>query len=85
MFDYKSNRTPEIFNNTWQFNHDIHNHRTRNANNFVILRAEHNYIRDSPKFMFPRLFNSLPRDLRGIENRAEFLRKLENYLLQTLE
>ncbi len=85
MFDYKSNRTPEIFNNTWQFNHDIHNHRTRNANNFAILRAEHNYIKDSPKYMFPRLFNSLPRDLRGIENRGEFLRKLENYLLQTLE
>ena len=85
MFDYKSNKTPEIFNNTWQYNYDVHNHVTRNANNFAILHAQHNYIRDSPKYMFPRLFNSLPREIRVIENRREFLRKLENYLLQNLE
>ena len=85
MFDYKCNKTPEIFNNTWQYNYDVHNHVTRNANNFAILHAQHNYIRDSPKYMFPRLFNSLPREIRVIENRREFLRKLENYLLQNLE
>ena len=85
MFDYKSNRTPEIFNNTWQYNYDIHNHGTRNSNNFAILRADHNYIRDSPKYMFPRLFNSLPREIRNIENRREFIRKLEDYFIQNIE
>ncbi len=85
MFKYKHGLAPEVFNDCWQFNHNIHNYPTRNNHDFSTRTNINQFIMNTPLFKFPRIFNSLPANIKNILNEKLFQRKLFNYLLNNIQ
>ena len=85
MFDYKSNNLPKIFDATWQLNSDIHDHEVRNAHDFFINIVNKPYLNKFPLFQFPKVWNSLPVDLKQIISRREFAKKLHIHFIDNIE
>ena len=84
MFDYKHGLSPKIFENTWNYIQNVHDHETRNRGDFRTLVSQKQYIMNSPLYKFPRIFNSLPANIKNIENEKEFRRKLFNHLINNI-
>lgn len=85
MFKFKNGLTPPIFNNAWNYRHQVHGYSTRGRDNFVTDHSTRSYILDSPLNYFPRFFNSLPEQLKRLQSYPEFKRKLFNYLLNRIQ
>ncbi len=85
MFKFKNGLTPPIFNNTWNYRHQVHGYATRGRENFVTDHSTRSYILNSPINYFPRFFNSLPEQLKRLHSYPEFKRKLFMYLLNRIQ
>lgn len=84
MFDYSNNTLPHIFHNTWRKNRDVHNYPVRNHNDYFISATNKNFLSKFPLFFFPKAWNSLPNELKIINSKKVFVKKLFNYLIDNI-
>ena len=84
MFDYKHGRTPSVFENTWKTNGDIRGRNLRNDDDYNIPFVNRSYLQNLPLFKFPALWNALPHDLKIEENRKQFLSKLQDHFINSI-
>ena len=81
MFDYKFGLLPEAFNGQWILAHEIHGRFLRNENDFFINRANTNFIKNLPLNSLPARWNSLPAELKAMNNKKQFSNALFEYQL----
>ena len=84
MHRYDRGNLPEAFRDTWRRNNHLHDHLTRNSNNFYNEGARSMTLMKHPLFYFPHLFNSLPNAFKSIEPEKEFKRKIFKMLLDSV-
>lgn len=84
MHRYDRGNLPEAFRDTWRRNNHLHDHLTRNSNNFYNEGARSMTLMKHPLFYFPHLFNSLPNAFKSIEPEKEFKRKVFKMLLDSV-
>lgn len=84
MHDYSNNHLPVIFDNTWQKNRDIHHYPVRNQNDFYISVINKPYLNQLPLFFFPKVWNSLPTELKTIVSRKVFAKHLYKHLIDNI-
>ena len=84
MYKYKNNLQPKVFDNTWNTRNSIHGYETRFRYDFTIDQTNRNFIFNSPLHYFPRIWNSLPENLKIIPTYLEFKRKAFLHILNTI-
>jgi hypothetical protein len=89
MYDYRHGLLPKIFkamgpHGTWPLRSDIHQHGVRNADDFFITYVHSIYLKSHPLYALPRTWNALPQELKIINGRKEFKRKLFQHLLDLI-
>ena len=84
MHDFSFNNLPRDFDGTWQKINEIHAHVTRNNNNFFIVNTNKNYLKKFPLFHFPKLWNTLPNNIKEMESRKCFAKELYDYLIDNI-
>ena len=58
MYEYKLNRLPSSFSNSWSLNRDTDpQYMLRNGEDFAIPRFKYQYLKSHPLFYFPNLWN----------------------------
>ena len=85
MFDYLNNLLPSIFDNTWQKNSTVHRYPVRNQNDFFIVNVNKPYLAKFPLFAFPKIWNSLPENIKSINNRKLFSKTLYSHIIDNIE
>ena len=63
-FVYHKDKLPEIFNNYFIFNNEIHNYNTRSASSIHLPRVDTSYGQKSVSYAGVNLWNNLPEDLK---------------------
>ena len=81
MFDFKINRLPHFFANTWRRNEEVHNYAIRNAQDIYIENTSKPFLKSHPLFFFPSVWNSIPLDIRDSNSRNIFKKRMTEYLL----
>lgn len=82
MHDYLSEKLSPSFMHTWiRNNHLQNNYVLRNENNLHIQPHRYEYLKRHPFLNFANLWNNLSQDLKEIESRQIFSRKLKEKLL----
>ena len=76
MYLYKSKKVPVTFDDTWRLNRDVRNRELRN-----VQFTNRSYLKALPLFRFPVIWNNLPADIKALENKNEFNRKVFLHLL----
>ena len=84
MYKYKNNMQPRVFDGVWNTRDTIHDYETRFRNNFIVDQANRNFIFNSPLHFFPRLWNTLPENLKTIPTFLEFKRKAFYFVLNSI-
>ena len=84
MHDYKFNKTPDTFNNTWKTNEEVQGRALRNSNDYFIPNANRTFLQNLPLYKYPAIWNSLPSNLKDQENRKIFINDLNEYLLNSI-
>ena len=87
MYEYKLNRLPSSFNNSWILNRDTDPHyMLRNGEDFAIPRLNHQYLKSHPLFYFPNLWNTFkPVFKNSIVSRSTFSSNLKSFFLHKLD
>ncbi len=85
MHKYLNNRQPDVFDDTWQYRHQLHQYFTRNRGDLNVDSTTKNYIFKLPLIQFPLIFNSLPEELKSIQDFKLFKKRTFNYLLNRIE
>jgi len=80
VYRYHKDKLPEIFNNCFMFNNEIHNYNTRSASNIHLPRVDTGYGQRSVCYVGVSLWNSLPDDLKTITSFSTFKAHLKLYL-----
>jgi len=73
-------KLPEIFQNYFLFNNDIHSYNTRLATNIHLPRADTSYGQRSVSYEGVNLWNYLPEDLKSISPINKFKEHLKLHL-----
>lgn len=84
MHDYRNGRLPDIFENEWLRNNQIHGYPVRNQNDFFLPVVNKPYLNSFPYFQFPKTWNLLPIELKMIVSRNLFKKKLYEYLIDKI-
>jgi len=79
-FVYHKDKLPEIFNNCFMFNNEIHNYNTHSASNIHLPRVDTSYGQRSICYVGVSLWNGLPDDLKTITSFSTFKTYLKFYL-----
>ena len=85
MHKYLNGQQPDIFDDTWQYRRQFHRYNTRNRDDFNVDNTTKNYIFKLPLIQFPLVFNSLPEELKSIQDFKLFKKRTFNYLLNRIE
>ena len=85
MHKYLHGQQPDIFDGTWQYRHQLHQYNTRNREDLNVDVTTKNYIFKLPLIQFPLIFNSLPEELKSIQDFKLFKKRTFNYLLNNIE
>ena len=85
MFDYRNNNVPSTLYDTWQRNREVQERELRNSEDFYINITNRSYIKNLPLYKFPAIWNALSQELKVIECKKEFSRKLFKELLNSIE
>ena len=83
MYSYLKNDLPNIFNDFFTLNRDIHRHATRNSNNFYVPNFRYNFSRSMIKYKGAVVWNALPNELQTISSLSIFKRKYKSYLINS--
>ena len=81
MYLYRNKKVPATFDNTWKLNRDVRTRGLRNDNDFSIQFTNKQYIKSLPLFSFPSVWNRLPADIKSLQDKNLFNRKLFLHLL----
>ena len=81
MYLYKNKKVPATFDNTWKLNRDIRNRELRNDNDYHVQFTNRSYLKALPLYRFPVIWNNLPAEIKSVENKNEFNRKVFLHLL----
>ena len=84
MHDYKYNKCPIAFNNTWKTNEEMNGRALRNADDFFIPTTNRTFLQNLPLFKFPAIWNSLPTSLKNQANKKIFIKELNEFLLNSI-
>ena len=87
MFDYGHALLPSIFifpKFTWRKNYQVHNVNLRNAHNYHIEFVHSEYLKSHPLFSFPRTWNTLSNDIKSLDSRKIFSKKLLDQLINEI-
>ena len=76
MYKYKHNMLPQSFNNIFTILKDVHGHNTRNKTNYRIDVHKINGL----LYTGPKIWNSLPNEVKLVESFGVFKRKVTTYL-----
>ena len=74
---------PPVLKKFYQ-NFTLHNYNTRSANNLLVCQVKTNYKKNSFMYQGPTRWNSLPINIKELNNIQKFKFVLKNYLLSTL-
>ena len=69
---YHKDKLPEIFNNYFVFNNEIHNYNTRSTSNIHLPRVDTCYGQKSVSYAGVNLWNNLPDGLKTITSFHKF-------------
>ena len=83
MFSVHSNSTPEIFQTMFSRNFETHHYRTRQANDFKVHFSRTNILKFSIVSFGPKLWNSLPNELKTKYSLPCFKSNLKKYLINS--
>ena len=83
MFLYMNKKVPAMFDDTWKLNRDMRTRELRNDNDFSIQFTNKQYLKSLPLFDFPSVWNNLPADIKSLQDKNLFNRKLFLHLLLT--
>ena len=81
MYLYKNKKVPATFDDTWKLNRDIRNRELRNDNDYHVQFTNRSYLKALPLYRFPVIWNNLPAEIKSVENKNEFNRKVFLHLL----
>ena len=81
MYLYRNKKVPATFDNTWKLNRDVRTRGLRNDNDYSIQFTNKQYIKSLPLFSFPSVWNRLPADIKSLQDKNLFNRKLFLHLL----
>jgi len=87
MYEYRLNRLPSSFNNSWSLNRDTDpQYMLRNGEDFAIPRLKYQYLKSHPLFYFPNLWNKFkPVFKNSIVKSSTFSSNLKSYFLHKLD
>ena len=80
-FGYHKDKLPEIFNNYFISNNEIHNNNTRSASSIHLPRVDTSYGKKSVSYAGVNLWNNLPEDLKNITSFSQFKAHLKLHSL----
>ena len=80
----RNNKTPQIFNNLFTENKEIHTHNTRQSHNLATQIGTTQLSQKTIKYRGPRIWNSIPMKIRTLECNKNFGKKLRNHLIETI-
>ena len=81
MKKISNNQLPISSKNIFRTNEEVHNHNTRSNKKLHKPCVKTNLRKLSISFKGVDVYNSLPSDLKNIQYKSTFKRKLKNYIL----
>ena len=84
MHKYINGQQPDIFDNTWQYRRQLHSYNTRHRNDLHVDSTTRNFIFNLPLIQFPIVYNSLPENLKTIQDFKLFKKRVFDYLLNRI-
>ena len=88
MHSFVFNFLPSSFADTWHLNNSRHsasNYQLRNEDDFYVPLARTEFLKNFPLTNLPKLWNSLPPDLKMIRQKLAFKIKLKELFLNNLD
>ena len=85
MFRCDRGNFPNCIKDYWRRNREVSGREGRNANNFYQESVNTKYLESFPYFLFPKLFNELPDEIKLSVNEKEFAKKTKSLLFDRLE
>ena len=85
MYQLTKNELPSVFQNMFSTNNQYHNYPTRQANSYHLPRTRTLFANKIFTTSGPKLWNSLPSDIRDCNTIYTFKRKLKTLSLMTYE
>jgi len=82
VYKQKNNLLPEIFNNLYIENNQIHTHNTRQRNNLHLKHPENKYGKLKIEHQGTEIWNSLPLKIRNVKTTKNFSKKNKKYFQQ---
>ena len=84
QYVYRRNKLPVVFSAYFDENKTIHDHDTRQKQDFHTYSVHSESGKRAIKHKGGKLWNNLPDDLKGIESPYSFIRKLKEHFLLLL-
>ena len=82
MFRYKKHLLPQVFNNFFSFNRNVHSYPTRNRDNIHLNNPRILLAHKSLKHHGPDIWNALPEYLKHSPFLKPFKRKIKENILK---
>lgn len=70
-------RNPEVF----ATNEEVHHYATRQKKNVHVTQVVSSLAKNGPRFMFGRIYNRVPSDIRSVDDLLHFKTRLKTYLV----
>ena len=85
MYDYKTQKLPEVFDDFFTESSAIHNYNTRLASrsSFYVPKVKTNYGKFNIRFAGVSTWNTIPDDLKNLPSKSKLKKQLSKSLLQT--
>ena len=83
MYSYLKNDLPNISNDFFTLNRDIHRHATRNSKKIYVPKFRYNFSRSMIKYKGAVVWNALPNELQTVSSLSIFKRKYKTYLINS--
>ena len=81
MNQFSNNQLPMSLKNLFRTNAEIHNYNTRSNKQLHKPRIKTNIKKSSISYKGVDVYNSLPSDLKQLQCKSTFKRKLKNFIL----
>ena len=82
QYVYHRNKLPVVFSAYFDKNKTIHDHDTRQKQDFHTYSVHSEFGKRAIKYKGSNIWNDLPDDLKGIQSPCSFTGKLKEYFLQ---
>jgi len=83
IYAYFNKLLPTSFSNFFHLNKSIHSHYTRSSNNLHCIFSKTDFCARSIKVAGPKLWNSLPDDIKNCPSKFVFKRMLKELILKS--